>query len=161
MLDVPSAGVSLYSLSDTAIVDPWYGNPTAMFSSGPSPSSIEPIPLATLPRLSCWGDAPGYMSNEYSSSDEERLEVAWLASKNSCSVFVGGPTNIKNKNLRSQDYHIEFHVEDPSGINLMMDWNGISSLADQFVTCSSISRSFCCQYHILLSFLVIDGILIT
>ncbi|KAJ4979377.1 hypothetical protein NE237_010157 [Protea cynaroides] len=80
-------------LSALAIVEPWDGSPTAMFSLSQSPSSIEQIPIATMPPFSCSGGAAGYMNEDYSSSDEERQEEEWFASKNSISTSVGAPEN--------------------------------------------------------------------
>ncbi|KAJ4981952.1 hypothetical protein NE237_032789 [Protea cynaroides] len=71
---VASIGSFLCS-SEVDIVDPWDGNPTAVFSPYHFPSYLEPLPLASLHPLLCSGDDASSLSDDYSSSDEARLEA--------------------------------------------------------------------------------------
>ncbi|KAJ4974069.1 hypothetical protein NE237_007243 [Protea cynaroides] len=124
--------ISLRNNISSASEDPWFGNPSDNLYSGDPPSCFEPISLGSLPPLSDSGDDPGYRSDDYSSSDEANQEMAWLANKNSYSALIVPMAVYKNGNSSNRDYRIELCIEDSSGINLMLDWDGISSPADQF-----------------------------
>ncbi|KAJ4950146.1 hypothetical protein NE237_026978 [Protea cynaroides] len=76
---VDSIGSSLCG-SDVDIVNPWDGNPTAVFSPEHSPSYLEPLPLASPHPLISSDDDARSISDDYSSSNETRLEAEWFAS---------------------------------------------------------------------------------
>ncbi|KAJ4975950.1 hypothetical protein NE237_001056 [Protea cynaroides] len=107
---VDSVGSSICG-SDVDIIDPWDGNPIAVFSLEYSPSYLEPLPLASPHLLICSDDDTRSISDDYSSSNEARLEAEWLVSNSGCQYQLC----------------FEFHVEDPFGINLMIDWDGVSN----------------------------------
>ncbi|KAJ4967357.1 hypothetical protein NE237_019206 [Protea cynaroides] len=119
---VVSIGSSLCG-RDVDIIDPWDGNPTAVFSPDLSPSYLEPMPLASLHPIYS-GDDESSSCDDYSSSDEARLET-------------GG--RVACKQFWIHQSYFEFHVEDPSSINLMMDWVGVSNPEKSFVNCSFLS----------------------
>ncbi|KAJ4960303.1 hypothetical protein NE237_020213 [Protea cynaroides] len=75
----PSAGVPLCSMSDTTIVDPWDGNPSAVFSPSHPPLYIELAPLAFLPRLTCPRDDVGFVSDDCSRMKRDKSSLGLLA----------------------------------------------------------------------------------
>ncbi|KAJ4976823.1 hypothetical protein NE237_001929 [Protea cynaroides] len=106
--------------------------PTSSQSLEENPRPLDPYPLASLVNESLsdgedddnlledsWYVRPKESSIQYYSSNEERLEVAWLA--------------MKTTNSSSGETRFDLFVEDSSGINLTMDWDNISNPKDAVI----------------------------